>query len=183
MFETQQCLELEWRDSRISLHDLQEHNYQNTLLEAEKNLIWIPSVTFLNTAQQERSARDNSSMVTVSRLGPRTRSSISERKNIYIYKGSENPLLISRVYSVKWLCSYDMQWYPFDTQVSKAMSTYLTSDMVVEVCELAVAPSGNSEKYLQLELGDHSYTGDRELTQYFIRYRVLLLAGHLPEVE
>ena len=43
------------------------------------------------------------------------------------------------------------------------------SDVFVEVCELAVAPSGNSERYLQLELGDHSYTGDRELTQYFIR--------------
>ena len=123
VFETQQLLELEWCDPRISLHDLQEHDYQNTLLEAEKNLIWIPSVTFLNTAHQERSARDNSSMVTVSRLGPRTRSSISERKNIYIYKGSENPLLIGRVYSVKWLCSYDMEWYPFVTQVSQVTST------------------------------------------------------------
>ena len=37
--------------------------------------------------------------------------------NIYIYEGSENPLLITRVYSTKWLCSYDMLFYPFDTQV------------------------------------------------------------------
>ena len=39
--------------------------------------------------------------------------------NIYIYEGSENPLLITRVYSTKWLCSYDMLFYPFDTQVCR----------------------------------------------------------------
>ena len=38
--------------------------------------------------------------------------------NIYIYEGSENPFLITRVYSTKWLCSYDMLFYPFDTQVT-----------------------------------------------------------------
>ena len=39
--------------------------------------------------------------------------------NIYIYEGSENPFLITRVYSTKWLCSYDMLFYPFDTQVKE----------------------------------------------------------------
>ena len=38
--------------------------------------------------------------------------------NIYIYEGSENPFQITRVYSTKWLCSYDMLFYPFDTQVT-----------------------------------------------------------------
>ena len=41
----------------MSLHDLQLYNLRpltdsNTLLEAEKNQIWIPSVTFVNTARQ-----------------------------------------------------------------------------------------------------------------------------------
>ena len=39
--------------------------------------------------------------------------------NIYIYEGSENPFLITRVYSTKWLCTYDMLFYPFDTQVKE----------------------------------------------------------------
>ena len=42
---------------------------------------------------------------------------ITKVLNIYIYEGSENPFLITRVYSTKWLCSYDMLFYPFDTQV------------------------------------------------------------------
>ena len=79
--------------------------------------IWIPSVTFLNTGDQDRSLRDNKSEVTVERLGQFQPSGESKEKNIYIYSGEENTLKISRVYSTKWLCNYDMLWYPFDTQV------------------------------------------------------------------
>ena len=77
-----------YRDASASKNQLQLYNlrpltHQNTLLEAEKDQIWIPSVTFTNTAtqvvisvkqsqvrtmlMQERSLRDNSSLVTVAR--------------------------------------------------------------------------------------------------------------------
>ena len=70
IFETQQSIGLEWRDPRLQVNmsillknflklrfDLQLYNLRpstdsNTLLEAEKNQIWIPSVTFVNTATQ-----------------------------------------------------------------------------------------------------------------------------------
>ena len=32
-----------------------------------------------------------------------------------------------------------------------------------------LAPSGNLEKYVNLSLGKHTYSGNKELTQYFIR--------------
>ena len=35
-------------------------------------------------------------------------SSLSERNNYYIFKGVENPLTISRVYDIEWICNYDM---------------------------------------------------------------------------
>ena len=40
-----------------------------------------------------------------------------EAKNVYIYPGEANILMITRVYSTEWLCSYEMVNYPFDTQV------------------------------------------------------------------
>ena len=78
IFETQQSIGLEWRDPRLQvnilkivisyLHIIQKpetfvkfnsqfYNLRpltdsNTLLEAEKNQIWIPSLTFVNTATQ-----------------------------------------------------------------------------------------------------------------------------------
>ena len=116
-FETQQEIEIEWRDPRVKFHNLLSFQFQNSLSEAEKDDLWVPTLTFINTANQKRSKKDNNSLVTVARLGSLERSGLDEERNIYIYKGEENPLHVSRVYSTKWLCNYDMTWYPFDTQV------------------------------------------------------------------
>ena len=35
-------------------------------------------------------------------------SSLSQRNNYYIFKGSDTPLTISRVYDIEWICNYDM---------------------------------------------------------------------------
>ena len=135
LFETQQSVGLQWRDPRLSFHNLREEEERNTLSGVERGLIWVPTVTFLNTARQERSLRDNSSLVTVSREGGLERSGREEVDNIYIYAGAANPLTISRVYSTKWLCSYNMLYYPFDTQT----------------CSLLLAPSADSATQVILE--------------------------------
>ena len=50
-------VDIKIRRKKLPLHYLQLYNLRplmdsNTLLEAEKNQIWIPSVTFVNTATQ-----------------------------------------------------------------------------------------------------------------------------------
>ena len=52
IFEVQQFVNLSWKDPRITFHNLKTYDYQNSLLESEKQTIWIPTVTFLNTADQ-----------------------------------------------------------------------------------------------------------------------------------
>ena len=112
---------MERRDGRVKFHNLLPLQFQNSLSEAEKDDLWVPTLTFRNTANQERSKKDNNSLVTVARLGSLERSGLDEERNIYIYTGEENPLHVSRVYSTKWLCNYDMTWYPFDTQVGSVL--------------------------------------------------------------
>ena len=58
IFETQQFVNLSWKDPRIQFHNLKNQEYQNSLLESEKQMIWIPKVTFLNTAKQVQSNYD-----------------------------------------------------------------------------------------------------------------------------
>ena len=57
ILETQQFVNLSWNDPRIKFHNLKREDHQNSLLESEKGMIWVPTVTFLNTASQERSQR------------------------------------------------------------------------------------------------------------------------------
>ena len=48
------------------------------------------------------------------------------------------------------------------------------------MCNLALAPSGNLDKYVNLSLGKHIYSGNKELTQYFIRWPNTHLVLALP---
>ena len=61
-------------------------------------------------------------MITIERLGNYKISEDVEAKNVYIYPGEANILMITRVYSTEWLCSYEMVNYPFDTQVRELLS-------------------------------------------------------------
>ena len=70
-----------------------------------------------------------------------------------MFKGSENPFVMSRVYDVNWICEYDMSWYPFDTQT----------------CYMKLQPDGNSGEFIDLVDDGLEYLGPRDLTQYFIR--------------
>lgn len=70
-----------------------------------------------------------------------------------MFKGSENPFVMSRVYDVNWICEYDMSWYPFDTQT----------------CYMTLQPDGNSGEFIDLVDDGLEYLGPRDLTQYFIR--------------
>ena len=102
---------------------------------------------------QEQSLRDNKSLIIVEREGQYDISGDTEAKNVYLYKGRENHLKISRVYSTEWLCNYEMINYPFDTQH----------------CPMILTPTGISKTFLKLFDRNHIYSGPTELTQYFVR--------------
>ena len=73
--------------------------------------------------------------------------------NVHIYRGGENPIKISRVYSSKFLCDYDMGKYPFDTQT----------------CTIQIILKGNSGNFAQLISDRFRYLGQIDLTQYYLK--------------
>ena len=118
-------------------------------------MLWVPVVTYLNTAGQERTSRDNKSRVEVVREGSYT-TSLEGHKNVYLYSGAENTLKISRVYSTEWLCDYNMLYYPFDTQKCPLELSF-NEDLET------------SNSVLRLVEGFEKYSGPTELTQYFVK--------------
>ena len=55
--------------------------------------------------------------VTVTREGNFTRSGIEEVDEIEIFEGAENSLTMNQTYTWEFQCKYELQRYPFDTQV------------------------------------------------------------------
>ena len=51
------------------------------------------------------------------------------RENILQFPGAANPVVMSRVYNVDWICDYNMRAYPFDTQVSSTTSLYVFASL------------------------------------------------------
>ena len=58
--------------------------------------------------------------IVVTREGKFTRSSIEDIDEVEIFEGKENKLVMTQTYTKSFQCPYNLQKYPFDTQVKKA---------------------------------------------------------------
>ena len=58
-------------------------------------------------------------MVTIGREGSHDRrSGLGEVDEIEIFEGGQNKIKMQQVYTIQFQCKYDLQYYPFDTQVN-----------------------------------------------------------------
>ena len=55
--------------------------------------------------------------VTVTREGRFTRSDLNKVDEVEIFEGAENRLTMKQTYTWEFQCKYQLQRYPFDTQV------------------------------------------------------------------
>ncbi len=146
-------LALVWSDHRLIMQNLNNRTFLNTLTNKQYDKIWVPKVIFRNTYNSLESLIDDRALMTITRLGDFKLTSQFSLQNAYIFKGSENPITISRVYFSEFLCDFDMAMYPFDTQQ----------------CFINLIPGGNTGEFIELVPGFLNYTGPLELTQYFIK--------------
>ena len=59
--------------------------------------------------------------VTVTREGDFTRSGFEEVDEVEIFEGAENRLTMNQTYTLEFQCKYELQRYPFDTQVTDSL--------------------------------------------------------------
>ena len=74
----------------------------------------------------------------------------SNFRNTRLFKGSENVIVYQRQATVKWVCDFDMRWYPFDNQKC-------TIEMFSSQSSVTMIPSSVD------------YLGQKELTQHIVR--------------
>ena len=74
-------------------------------------------MVFSNTENQEFTKGDDETEVTITREGNFTESEVHVMEEINIFEGAENRITFQQVYSKTFKCVYELQLYPFDTQV------------------------------------------------------------------
>ena len=153
LYRTQYIVHLEWLDSRILFNNLHNNQGLNTLVEEEKQKIWTPKLIFENTEEKAQTKTDSESVISIQRQGNFTTNTMENIDNVYIFDGADNSLDMSRVYQTSWICNYQVNWYPFDTQK----------------CRMTFAVSMHMNSFIRIVGHGHSYRGPLELTQYFVR--------------
>ena len=114
---------LEWKENRAEYQNLKNESYLNALSMEEINTLWLPLVIYTNTDQQETTRLgccvEWSTHVVVRREGDFRRSGYEVLDETELFKGEENSLVMVQSYTHEFQCVYQLERYPFDTQVNK----------------------------------------------------------------
>ena len=114
---------LTWKENRVKYQNLKTDTSLNALTAEDIKNLWLPTIVYDNTDQKEVTRLGEnwewSTDVTVTREGSFTRSDVQEVDEADIFEGSENRLTMYQTYTWEFQCKYELQRYPFDTQVPK----------------------------------------------------------------
>ncbi len=160
-------LKLSWFDGRLTFLNLKDEQDLNTLSVEVRNTMWIPQIVFHNTESKRESISDDQAFATIKRNGDYTLRPLSVLHNAHLFRGDENAITISRVYSEKFLCEFDMRVYPFDTQN----------------CSVQLIMKGNSGKFARLISRELKYLGPIDLTLYYVKETDMNNVIIYPDIE
>ena len=114
-------ISLQWKDNRATYYNLKPASYLNALSLEEIKSLWLPLVVYVNTDQQLTTrlgwVNEWKTNVNVERDGNFTRSGQTVLDETYNFKGKENSLVMTQSYTHDFQCVYQLERYPFDTQV------------------------------------------------------------------
>ena len=110
---------LEWKENRASYQNLKKKTSLNALTDDEIKLLWLPYVVYANTDMAEAVQLGDGlkTTIVVSREGDFTRSGLEVIDETDYFQGAENKLSMYQTYTKEFQCQYNLQRYPFDTQV------------------------------------------------------------------
>ena len=121
--EIQFEIRMKWKENRAIYHNLKEKESLNGLQKKDFEKLWLPEIIYENTDQKESTrlgefgAGEWKTRVVVKREGTSTLSGLETVDETEIFKGFDNSLVMSQVYTHPFQCNYQLAAYPFDTQV------------------------------------------------------------------
>ena len=114
-------ISLQWKDNRATFYNLKPASYLNALSSEEIETIWLPLVVYVNTDQKVTTrlgwVNEWVTDINVLREGNFTLSKQDVVDETYLFKGSQNSLVMTQSYTHDFQCVYQLERYPFDTQV------------------------------------------------------------------
>ena len=110
---------LEWKENRVTYQNLKDETSLNALTQEDIPNLWLPYVIYANTDMKEAVQLEYglNTAIVVTREGNFTRSDVDVIDETEIFEGKDNKLAMYQTYTKSFQCLYNLQKYPFDTQV------------------------------------------------------------------
>ena len=133
------------------MQNLKNNNNLNMITKEERSKIWVPVVIFENNDNSERLIVDDKALISVNKIEEKGFPVSSEELNAAeIFHGDINPLVYRRTFLTKFDCSFNLRYYPFDTQE----------------CTLHLKVLDYYEDLVELLTHNITYSGPKDLSQF-----------------
>ena len=109
-------IKLKWTDDRLAFKNLNEKEEMNLVGNSQWSEIWIPTLTFSNSVDDSNTIKEGETFLVVQRLGNGSPNALEILHEDLVYSGSENPLILSKMYTLKLSCQFHLDMFPFDMQ-------------------------------------------------------------------
>ena len=110
-------LHLKWKDFRLEFYDLNECHILNILSTSHKDFIWTPKLSFSNGLGSVGTEVDEQASILILKESSALPEDLTMATESKIFKGEENQVYLKRKYYQDFFCEFELQNYPFDTQV------------------------------------------------------------------
>ncbi|XP_069995299.1 uncharacterized protein [Penaeus vannamei] len=145
-------LQMRWYDARLFFENLKDETDLNALTQMEKKSIWVPTLSFKSARGNRRSLLDEETKVYVLKRGQPIPADMTFVHEIEVYNGRTAQLLLERKYHVLYGCTFELQMYPFDTQI----------------CTMSFQTQSATKMYVKLVADYVTFLGRRQLVEYVV---------------
>ena len=149
-FTAKMTLFCKWRNSQLTYQNLKRNPIKNELSTDDIERMWKPYFVFENIRHNDDYKRTNEKDFMTIIPGQEFHFELSDKtnfRNTRLFRGDENFIDFHQQSTTRWICDFDMRWYPFDNQI----------------CTMEII---DSKSFTTLIPSSVSYSGPVELTQH-----------------
>ena len=142
-----------WLNSQLTYQDLNRDPTKNLISSEDRKRMWNPWTVFDNIKQKEDVKPTDAPKIMMIIPNRAFHFEMDEKtnfRNTRLFRGEENIIQYQKERVVKWVCDFDLRWYPFDVQ-------NCTMNMYSSVSKVTIIPE--SVKYF----------GPQELIKHIVR--------------
>ena len=160
-------LTAEWKDPRLVWRDLNEDIFLNIPSEEQKYMFWFPKIILVNSENNSEVPNDEEAKLLVKKNGDLTMSSAYSLHETAYFSGMENPIFYSREFNEKFKCSFNLRYFPFDTQN----------------CFIALTAGNKVRNFIKLVGKSLDFTGNTKLATFHVINWTLVTDNSSSEVD